>query len=59
MLLLRIRRHLLRTGMSRTRFGREVIGDPNLLPQLEAGRQLRPGTARRITAYLELQGERK
>jgi tRNA-dihydrouridine synthase len=57
MLLLRINRHLRRTGMSPTRFGREALGDPNLVQQLRAGRELRDATARRIIAYLNTAGE--
>ena len=58
MLLLLIERHLRRTGVAPTRFGRAALGDPNLVPQLRNGRELRPKTARRIVAYLEAEGER-
>lgn len=52
MLLAAIDRHLRRTGMSQTRFGREAINDPNLVQQLRAGRELRSSTVQRIHAYL-------
>jgi hypothetical protein len=38
--------------MSPTRFGRESVGDPNLIAQLKDGRELRAATAQRITDYL-------
>jgi 2,4-dienoyl-CoA reductase-like NADH-dependent reductase (Old Yellow Enzyme family) len=53
MLLQRIERHMRRQRMSPTRFGREVVGDPNLLSQLRDGRELRAATAQRITDYLD------
>ena len=59
MLLLRIDQHLRCTGLSPTRFGREVLGDPNLVQQLRQGRELRPATLNRVLAYLEANGERK
>lgn len=52
MLLLRIERHLRHRRMSPTRFGREAVGDPNLLTQLRDGRELRNATAQRIVDYL-------
>lgn len=53
MLLLRIERYLRRRRMSPTRFGREAVGDPNLLTQLRDGRELRSATVQRITDYLD------
>ncbi|MBA3243458.1 MAG: hypothetical protein H0T60_19715 [Acidobacteria bacterium] len=50
-LLLRIDRHLRLRRMSQTRFGREAVGDPNLIPQLRSGRELRAATAQRIVDY--------
>jgi hypothetical protein len=38
--------------MSPTRFGREAVGDPNLISQLKDGRELRTATAQRILDYL-------
>jgi len=52
MLLYRIDRILRSTSMPHTRFGREAIGDPNLVRQLREGRQLRPRTAIRVLDYL-------
>lgn len=52
MLLQRIERHLRARRMTPTRFGREVLGDPNLVDQLRAGRELRSATAQRIVDYL-------
>lgn len=52
MLLQRIERHLRARRMSPTRFGREAVGDPNLIAQLKDGRELRAATAQRIIAYL-------
>lgn len=51
-MLVAIERFLREKRMSPTRFGREAVGDPNLVAQLKCGRQLRAGTARRVTAYL-------
>lgn len=39
--------------MSPTRFGRESIGDPNLIAQLRDGREPRSATLRRIIDYLD------
>ncbi len=52
MLLQRIERHLRARRMSPTRFGREAIGDPNLITQLKEGRELRAATAQKIIDYL-------
>jgi hypothetical protein len=38
--------------MSRTRFGREAVGDPNVISQLKDGRELRAATVQRILDYL-------
>jgi hypothetical protein len=57
MLLQRIERHLRAKRMSPTRFGREAVGDPNLIPQLKDGRELRAATARRIIDYLNERAE--
>ena len=53
MLLQRIERHLRIRRMSPTRFGREAVGDPNLISQLKDGRELRSSTAQRIIDYLD------
>jgi hypothetical protein len=52
MLLQRIERHLRRRRMSPTRFGREAVGDPNLISQLKDGREPRSATVQRIVDYL-------
>jgi hypothetical protein len=52
MLLTRIERYMRRRRMSPTRFGREAVGDPNLLSQLRDGRELRSATLQRIVDYL-------
>jgi hypothetical protein len=53
MLLIRIERHLRMRRMSSTRFGRDALGDPNLVTQLRDGRELRAATLQRIVDYLE------
>ena len=53
MLLIRIERHLRMRRMSPTRFGREAVGDPNLISQLRDGRELRIATAQRVVDYLD------
>jgi tRNA-dihydrouridine synthase len=58
-LLPRIERHLRRTGLSATAFGREAIGDPRLVADLRCGRYPRPSVARRIEAYLATALRRK
>lgn len=53
MLLQRIDRYLRTKRMTPTRFGREAVGDPNLLTQLKNGREPRAATVQRIVDYLE------
>jgi hypothetical protein len=53
-LLRRIELYLRRTGIPPTRFGREVVRDPRFVFDLRNGREPRPATSRRVTAYLEL-----
>lgn len=53
MLLQRIERHLRAKRMSPTRFGRDAVGDPNLIAQLKDGRELRSVIAQRIVDYLD------
>lgn len=52
MLLHRIDAHLRAHRMTPTKFGREALGDPNLVAQLRQGRQLRTATVKRILNYL-------
>lgn len=58
-LLARIQRHLRETGTSPTRFGREVLNDPRIVPDLVRGREMRPRTVARIEAWLDAQGARR
>jgi len=51
-LLRRIERHLRRSGISATRFGRDAINDPRLVHDLRKGREPRPITARRIASHI-------
>ena len=53
MLLQRIERHLRARRMTPTRFGRDAVGDPNLIAQLKDGRELRAQTMQRIVDYLD------
>lgn len=53
MLLLRIERYLRARKMAPTRFGRDAIGDPWLVPQMRDGRTLRDRTAARVSAHLD------
>ena len=36
-----------------TRFGREAVGDPRFVFDLRNGRDPRPGTVRRVRAFIE------
>jgi len=56
MLIERIEAHLRLRRMTPSRFGREAVGDPKLVPQLRDGRELRAATARRVLAYIEAHG---
>ena len=51
----RIEIYLRRSGTTATRFGREVLGDPRFVFDLRKGRELRPATAARISAWLDRQ----
>jgi hypothetical protein len=57
-LMRRIRLFMKRTAMTPTRFGREAIGDPRLITDLQNGRELRETTAARIHAWLDSQEKR-
>ncbi len=52
-LLLRVEKHLRRSGTPQSRFGREALGDPRLVTDLRRGRELRPRTEQRVHAYLD------
>ena len=50
-----IERHMQRTGIPETRFGREAIGDPRFVTDLRNGREPRSRTIARITRYMASQ----
>ena len=52
-LLRRIDLYLKQSGTAPARFGRDAIGDPNLMRDLRNGRELRARTAERLIAFLE------
>jgi hypothetical protein len=41
-----------RTGMAKTMFGKNAVGDANLIGQLEGGRQLRHEMRKKIKAFI-------
>ena len=53
MLLSRIERYLKRSATTPTRFGRDVLRDPNFVFDLRKGRALGPATIARVTAWLD------
>ena len=53
MLLDSIEKHLKKSRMAPTRFGREAIGDPKFVFQLREGREPRSRTIKRVEAYLQ------
>lgn len=53
MLLTRIERYLRFTRTPPTRFGRDVLHDPNFVLNLRDGREPRASTTRRVQAYLD------
>lgn len=52
-LLNRVERYLKRSDIPATVFGREALGDPNLVRELRNGREPRPHTLRRLHAFLD------
>ena len=54
MLLPRVERYLRRSGAPPTRFGREAVHDPRFVFDLRNGREPRPATAARVSAYLDI-----
>jgi len=48
----RVSTFLDRTGVSRTRFGRMALGDPNLMRQIDGGRSLTLRAADRVLAFI-------
>lgn len=49
---LRVEQFLAATGTHATRLGRDVMGDPNFVADLRAGRKLRRSTLQRLDAYI-------
>jgi hypothetical protein len=49
----RIEHYIRVVGIPPTRFGRDCVNDPRLVPDMRRGRELRPETARRIADYLD------
>jgi hypothetical protein len=56
MLLRQIERYIRESGMPPSRFGREVVGDPRFVHDLRLGREPRPKTTARVTAWLREHG---
>ena len=54
-----VKQHLKATGTSATRFGREAVGDPRLVYDLDHGRECRPTTAARVLAHIERKTARR
>lgn len=52
-LLRRIERHLQQSGTPPTRFGRQAVHDPRFVLDLRNGREPRPETVNRVTAYID------
>ncbi len=51
-LLTLVERHLRRTSVAPSRFGREVAGDPRFVFDLRRGREPRPATTARVEAFI-------
>ena len=49
----RIERLLRKSGLKASQIGREVMNDPGFVRDLRNGRQMRPGTQKRLTAWLD------
>lgn len=52
MILTRVEAYIKRTRTPPTRFGRDAVGDPNLVFDLRDGREPRSRTTRRIEAFI-------
>ena len=50
-----VEKFLRRTGMPATRFGRLAVNDPRFVLDLRNGREPRPGTERRVIAFIATQ----
>jgi len=53
LLLARIEAYLTAQGMAPTAFGKSAAGDPRLVFEMRAGRELRRATAERVNRFLE------
>lgn len=49
---------LMEAGMSASRFGREVLGDPTLVYEMRGGRVLRQKTEQRVLTFILSQSEK-
>lgn len=47
-----IEQHLVRAGMTPSRFGREAVNDPGFVYRLRKGGECRPSTIERVRAYM-------
>jgi len=52
-LLREVEKFLNRSKIAPTRFGRDAVGDPRFVFDLRRGREPRPGTEKRVRAFLE------
>lgn len=52
MLLMHVEKHLRRTGIPPTRFGREAVRDPRFVDDLRRGRTVGDRLAARVIAYI-------
>ena len=52
-LLREVEKFLRQSDVAPTRFGRDALGDPRFVFDLRNGRDPRPGTVKRVKAYLE------
>jgi tRNA-dihydrouridine synthase len=52
-LLDRIERHLQKSGVKATSFGRAAVNDPGLVRQMRSGRQPKAPTVARLEAFLD------
>lgn len=52
-LLREVEKFLRRNDTSPARFGRDVMGDPRFVFDLRNGRDPRPGTVKKVIAYLD------
>jgi len=55
-LLAAVEAHLAKSGMSKTLFGTEAVGDPRFVSDLAAGRECRRKTVARVLQYIETGG---